>query len=204
MAPLLKVQNLKVHFHTDEGVVEALRDVSFAVARGETVAIVGESGCGKSVMARAILRIVPSPGRIVEGRVSYVRDDEAIDLTALDAKGAAIRDIRGADIAMIFQEPMATFSPVHTIGNQINEAIMLHQGIDQTKRDSANAGYPRSRRHAAPIAHYPSLSASIEWRDAAARDDRHGAFLPSATADRRRTDHRARCDHASADLATAL
>ena len=152
MAPLLTVQNLKVHFHTDEGVVEALRDVSFEVERGETVAIVGESGCGKSVMARAILRIVPSPGRIVEGRVSYVRDDEAIDLTALDAKGAAIRDIRGADIAMIFQEPMATFSPVHTIGNQINEAIMLHQGINQTSATAQTldildrVGMPRPAR----------------------------------------------------------
>ncbi|MCY4070785.1 MAG: ABC transporter ATP-binding protein [Chloroflexi bacterium] len=131
MEPLLEVKNLKVHFHTDEGIIEAVRDVSFEIKRGETVAIVGESGCGKSVMARAILRIVPAPGRIVEGRVNYYRDEGNIDLTALEAKGPEIRAIRGADIAMIFQEPMATFSPVHTIGNQINEAIILHQGIDQ-------------------------------------------------------------------------
>jgi len=131
MEPLLEVKNLKVHFATEEGVIEAVRDVSFEIKRGETVAIVGESGCGKSVMARAILRIVPAPGRIVEGRVNYYRDEGNIDLTALEAKGPDIRAIRGADIAMIFQEPMATFSPVHTIGNQINEAIILHQGIDQ-------------------------------------------------------------------------
>ncbi len=131
MEPLLEVKNLKVHFATEEGVIEAVRDVSFEIKRGETVAIVGESGCGKSVMARAILRIVPAPGRIVEGRVNYYRDERNIDLTALEAKGPEIRAIRGADIAMIFQEPMATFSPVHTIGNQINEAIILHQGIDQ-------------------------------------------------------------------------
>lgn len=131
MEPLLAVKHLKVHFHTDEGVIEAVRDVSFEIRRGETVAIVGESGCGKSVMARAILRIVPSPGRIVEGRVNYYRGERDIDLTALEEKGPEIRAIRGADIAMIFQEPMATFSPVHTIGNQINEAIILHQDVDQ-------------------------------------------------------------------------
>ncbi len=131
MEPLLEVKNLKVQFHTDEGVIEAVRDVSFEIKRGETVAIVGESGCGKSVMARAILRIVPSPGRIVEGQVNYFRAERNIELTALEEKGAEIRAIRGADIAMIFQEPMATFSPVHTIGNQINEAFILHQGIDQ-------------------------------------------------------------------------
>ena len=131
MEPLLEVKHLKVHFATDEGLIEAVRDVSFEIKRGETVAIVGESGCGKSVMARAILRIVPSPGRIVEGRVNYYRGQNNIDLTALEEKGPEIRAIRGADIAMIFQEPMATFSPVHTIGNQINEAIILHQGIDQ-------------------------------------------------------------------------
>ncbi|MCY4019542.1 MAG: ABC transporter ATP-binding protein [Chloroflexi bacterium] len=131
MEPLLEVKHLKVHFATDEGLIEAVRDVSFEIKRGETVAIVGESGCGKSVMARAILRIVPSPGRIVEGRVNFHRGGRNIDLTALEEKGPEIRAIRGADIAMIFQEPMATFSPVHTIGNQINEAIILHQGIDQ-------------------------------------------------------------------------
>ncbi|MEO0563838.1 MAG: ABC transporter ATP-binding protein [Chloroflexota bacterium] len=131
---LLEVHNLKVHFDTDEGVVEALRDVSFEVKRGETVAIVGESGCGKSVMARALLQIVPSPGQIKNGQLLYHRNGTAIDLTKLPPKGPEIRDIRGADIAMIFQEPMASFSPVHTIGNQINEAIMLHQHL--SRRDA--------------------------------------------------------------------
>ena len=152
MDMLLEVKNLKVHFHTDEGVIEAVRDVSFEIKRGETVAIVGESGCGKSVMARAILRIIPFPGRIVEGTVNYFRDGRAIELTALEAKGAQIRAIRGADIAMIFQEPMATFSPVHTIGNQINEAIILHQGINQASASAQTldildrVGMPRPSR----------------------------------------------------------
>ncbi|MDE2859141.1 MAG: ABC transporter ATP-binding protein [Chloroflexota bacterium] len=152
MEPLLEVKNLKVRFATDEGPIEAVRDVSFEIKRGETVAIVGESGCGKSVMARAILRIVPAPGNIVEGQINYYRDGRAIELTALEAKGAEIRAIRGADIAMIFQEPMATFSPVHTIGNQINEAIILHQGIDhagataQTLDILNRVGMPRPSR----------------------------------------------------------
>ncbi len=131
---LLEVNNLKVHFDTEEGVVEALRDVSFEVKRGETVAIVGESGCGKSVMARALLQIVPPPGQIKDGRIVYHRNGTPVELTKLPPKGPEIRDIRGADIAMIFQEPMASFSPVHTIGNQINEAIMLHQHL--SRRDA--------------------------------------------------------------------
>lgn len=131
---LIEVHNLKVHFNTDEGTIEALRDISFTVNRGETVAIVGESGCGKSVMARALLQIVPSPGQIKDGQVIYHRNGQAIELTKLPPKGPEIRDIRGADIAMIFQEPMASFSPVHTIGNQINEAIILHQHV--SRRDA--------------------------------------------------------------------
>ncbi len=152
MEALLEVKKLQVHFATDEGLIEAVRDVSFEIKRGETVAIVGESGCGKSVMARAILRIVPAPGRIVEGRVNYYRDGRAIELTALEEKGPEIRAIRGADIAMIFQEPMATFSPVHTIGNQINEAIILHQGINQASATAQTldilnrVGMPRPSR----------------------------------------------------------
>lgn len=129
---LLTVDNLHTHFHVDEGVVQAVNGVSLEVKPGETVGIVGESGCGKSILARSILRIVPSPGKIVEGTITYNDPKSGLtDLTALDPSSKRIRDIRGADISMVFQEPMASFSPVHTIGNQIGEAIRLHQSVDK-------------------------------------------------------------------------
>lgn len=128
---LLEIDNLHTHFQLDEGVVQAVNGVSLDIKAGETVGIVGESGCGKSVLARSILRIVPSPGKITEGHVTYYHPKyDPIELTALDPTGREIRDIRGADISMVFQEPMASFSPVHTIGNQIGEAIQLHQSVD--------------------------------------------------------------------------
>lgn len=131
---LLTIDNLHTHFQLDEGVVQAVNGVSLDIKPGETVGIVGESGCGKSVLARSILRIVPSPGRIVEGNVTY-HDPKSgsVELTALDPTSKRIRDIRGADISMVFQEPMASFSPVHTIGNQISEAIRLHQLVDKER-----------------------------------------------------------------------
>ncbi|MCC6629346.1 MAG: ABC transporter ATP-binding protein [Chloroflexi bacterium] len=139
---LLSVRDLKTHFFLDEGVVKSVDGVSFDLPRGRTIGIVGESGCGKSVTARSILRIVDQPGRIVEGKILFNRPvqrnggapaTETIDLATLDNDSAAIRAIRGADIAMIFQEPMTSFSPVHTIGNQIGEAIMLHQQVDKAE-----------------------------------------------------------------------
>ena len=128
-APVLEVQDLRVHFFLDEGVVRAVDGVSFDVHPGQVVGIVGESGCGKSVTVRAILKIVEPPGRIVGGRILFRKDGApAADLTELDAKGAAMRAIRGAEIALIPQEPMAAFSPVHTVGDQVIEALRLHQG----------------------------------------------------------------------------
>jgi len=135
-ARLLEVKDLKVQFSVKEGTVRAVDGVSLYLNRGETIGIVGESGCGKSVMARSILRIEPPPGKITQGQVIYHRPrnhpdevGEPIDLTALDPTGKPIRKIRGAEISMIFQEPMTSFSPVHTIGNQIMESIKLHQGL---------------------------------------------------------------------------
>lgn len=133
---LLEVQNLKTYFSLMDGTVRAVDGADFQVRRNRTLGIVGESGCGKSVMARSIMRIVPVPGKIVEGRILYHRPvqgndtnltSETIDLTSLNARGRQIRDIRGAEIAMVFQEPMTSLSPVHTIGAQIIEAITLHQ-----------------------------------------------------------------------------
>src|SRR5437763_6554374 len=122
--PLLSVRNLKTYFTQDEGTVKAVDGVSFDMMQGATLGIVGESGCGKSVTARSILRIVDRPGRIVGGEIHFRRPGSAgtVDLAKLDPNGAAMRAIRGAEIALIFQEPMSSFSPVHTIGDQIVEA----------------------------------------------------------------------------------
>jgi len=136
-SPLLSVHNLKTHFFMDEGVVKAVDGVTFQVHAGEIFGIVGESGCGKSVTMKAILRIVEPPGKIVAGEILLNRASkengasQVIDLAQLDANGKEMRSIRGAEIALIPQEPMASFSPVHTIGNQIIEAVMLHQAVDQ-------------------------------------------------------------------------
>ena len=124
---LLDVKDVKTHFFTDEGVVKAVDGVNLSLKRGQTLCVVGESGCGKSVTARSILRIVPAPGRIVAGQIRFrQRNDELIDLAQLNPKGREIRQIRGREISMIFQEPMSSLSPVHTIGSQIMEAILLH------------------------------------------------------------------------------
>jgi len=137
---LLEVKHLKTYFFLDEGTVRAVDGVSFHVMRGQTVGIVGESGCGKSVTAQSILRIVPPPGRIEGGEIIYHRRIEGGDgsvvvedvpLHEIDPRGPRIRGIRGAEIALIFQEPMTSLSPVHTIGNQIMEAIILHQKVSK-------------------------------------------------------------------------
>ena len=126
VAPLLDVQSLKTHFFTRDGVVRAVDGVSFSVGRGETLAIVGESGCGKSVTSLSILRLIASPpGRTVEGRVMF----EGRDL--LDLPEPEMRKIRGDAISMIFQEPMTSLNPVLTIGHQIAEALVLHRGLSR-------------------------------------------------------------------------
>ena len=125
--PLLQITNLHTSFFTDAGEVKAVRGVSFSLEKGKTIGLVGESGCGKSVTALSILRLIPFPGRIVEGKVIYNGKD-LISLSEYE-----MQKIRGADIAMIFQEPMTSLNPVLTIGNQISEAISLHQNLN--KRD---------------------------------------------------------------------
>jgi peptide/nickel transport system ATP-binding protein len=142
--PLLAVRNLKTYFAQDEGLVRAVDGVSFDLYPGATLGVVGESGCGKSVTARSILRIVDRPGRIVEGEIKFARSGrnggadgpQVVDLARLDANGAEMRAIRGAEIALIFQEPMSSFSPVHTVGNQIIEAIRLHRQVDRRQARS--------------------------------------------------------------------
>jgi oligopeptide/dipeptide ABC transporter ATP-binding protein len=136
---LLEVSDLRTHFFLDEGVIKAVNGVDFKMYRNRTMCVVGESGCGKSVMARSLIQIVAPPGKIVSGQALFHREvgnngstaSEVIDLTALKSTGREIRDIRGQDIAMIFQEPMTSMSPVHTIGNQLIEAIRLHEPVSK-------------------------------------------------------------------------
>jgi peptide/nickel transport system ATP-binding protein len=126
-APLLDIDGLKTHFFTRDGVVRAVDGVSFAVASGETLAVVGESGCGKSVTSLSIMRLIASPpGRIVGGSIRF----ENRDLLRLSER--EMRDIRGNDISMVFQEPMTSLNPVLTIGRQITETLTLHQGLDRS------------------------------------------------------------------------
>jgi len=127
--PLLSVRNLKTYFFQDEGTVKAVDGATFDVYAGKTLGIVGESGCGKSVTAQSILRIVDQPGRIVDGEIRLRRDnDRDVDLTRLHSNS---REMRGTEIGLVFQEPMTSFSPVHTVGNQIIEAIRLHLGVNE-------------------------------------------------------------------------
>lgn len=131
-APLLSVQDLQTNFYTEEGLIKAVDGVSFDLYRGETLGIVGESGCGKSVTALSIMQLIRPPrGRIVGGRIELLRGNQAIDLTSLPAQGSEIRSIRGKEIAMIFQEPMTSLNPLYTIGDQIMEAVILHQKISE-------------------------------------------------------------------------
>ncbi|HEV8308270.1 MAG TPA: ABC transporter ATP-binding protein [Methylomirabilota bacterium] len=132
--PLLRVEDLRTYIYLDEGVVRAVNGVSFTLDRGQTMAIVGESGSGKTVVAQSILRILPDRARIEGGRVLFSADGSPpLDLVGLPANGKAMREIRGGSIAMVFQEPMTSFSPVHTIGNQIGEAVRLHRGASRAE-----------------------------------------------------------------------
>jgi oligopeptide/dipeptide ABC transporter ATP-binding protein len=124
--PLLDVRDLAIGFPAPGGTVEAVAGASFAIESGRTLCLVGESGCGKSTTARALLQIVDPPGRITRGTIAYSGDHASVDIARLKPKSAAMRTLRWREIAMIFQEPMSSMSPVHTIGNQITEAILLH------------------------------------------------------------------------------
>lgn len=124
--PLIDIRNLQTQFFTDDGLARAVDGVSYSLEKGETVGVVGESGCGKSVTALSVLRLIPNPpGRIVGGEILFEGNN------LLDLSPAEMRRIRGNDISMIFQEPMTSLNPVFTIGNQISEAVKLHQGLSR-------------------------------------------------------------------------
>ena len=129
--PLLEVRNLKTYFFTSRGLVKAIGGISFTLDQGETLALVGESGCGKSMTALSLLRLVPAPGRVVEGEVLF--DGE--DLLRLPLE--EMRRIRGNQMAMIFQEPMTALNPVFRVGEQIGEVLRLHKGLDARQAEAA-------------------------------------------------------------------
>jgi peptide/nickel transport system ATP-binding protein len=139
---LLEVENLRIAFKTDEGLLQAIDGVSFSVQRGKTLGIVGESGSGKSVSTRAIMRLLARNAVIDPESKILVRraDGSIVDVIKMDNRGSEIRSIRGNQVAMIFQEPMRSFSPVYTIGNQLSEAILAHQNFAHQKNSKQEDG----------------------------------------------------------------
>ena len=130
--PLIEIKGLKTYFYTDGGVVRAVDGVDFTIEPEKTLGIVGESGCGKSVTALSILRLIPAPhGKIEAGEILFNQNGDVVDLAKLDPRGNRIRSIRGNEIAMIFQEPMTSLNPVHSIGKQIMESIIEHQNLNK-------------------------------------------------------------------------
>jgi len=169
--PLIEVRGLKTYFYTEDGVVQAVDGVDFTIEREKTLGVVGESGCGKSVTALSILRLIQTPpGKIEAGEILYHQNGNVIDLTKLNPEGGEMRSIRGNEIAMIFQEPMTSLNPVYTIGNQIMEAIILHQRM--RKKEARNKAI--EMLHAAGLpspepAHAQERGAEQGHRDAACR-----------------------------------
>jgi len=139
MSDLLQISDLHVSFPLDEGIVRAVDGVNLSLKPGEVLGIVGESGCGKSVTAQSILRIVPRPGRIDKGQILFSRSpnkagiNELIDIALLNPNDKQIRSIRGKEISMIFQEPMSSFCPLYTIGSHIKEAILQHEKVSSNE-----------------------------------------------------------------------
>src|SRR5512143_3643888 len=136
LKPILEVDDLRTHFFTRNGVVQAVDGISFKMHEGETLGIVGESGCGKSITALSLMQLVPHPGKIVTGHINLQSDSGMVDVTTLSNRQMA--DIRGNRIGMIFQEPMTSLNPVLTIGYQLMEPLKLHLNMnDEQARKQA-------------------------------------------------------------------
>ena len=165
---LLEVKDLHTYFELEEGTLKAVNGLSFVIKKNRTLGIVGESGCGKSVTAQSIMRIIPRKNSRLSGEILLHHDNGAVDIAQLDEDGDQMRDLRGREIAMIFQEPMTAFSPVHTVGNQIMEALFVHGETNKrTARERAIAlldevGIPAPERR---IDDYPfQLSGGMRQR----------------------------------------
>jgi len=134
---MLSVKDLQIYFHTDEGVVRAVDGVTFEIAQGKTLGVVGESGCGKSTVGRALLQILDRNGRINGGEINWIRTteegEETVNIAKQTRNSSIMRSIRGGEIALVFQEPMTSFSPVHTIGNQLIEMVRLHNDVSKVE-----------------------------------------------------------------------
>ena len=173
--PLIELIGLKTYFYTKAGVIRAVDGVDFAIEKGRTLGVVGESGCGKSITALSIMGLVQTPpGRIVSGEIRYHRNqgdqarEEVINLERLNPRGRKMRSIRGNEIAMIFQEPMTSLNPIYTVGNQIMESIRLHQRLSRREaRDKAiqmlaSVGIPSPKQR---VQEYPhQLSGGMRQR----------------------------------------
>ncbi|WP_157975615.1 ABC transporter ATP-binding protein [Brachybacterium sp. YJGR34] len=132
--PLLRIRGLKTHFETNEGTVKAVDGVDLDIPRGKTVCVVGESGCGKSMTSRSILQLIERPGKIVDGTIEWrgERDSgEVLEVTGLGPKDARLKQLRGGDVGMIFQEPLASLSPMYTVGDQLSEPLRIHKGLSK-------------------------------------------------------------------------
>ena len=170
-ASLLSIRNLSIDFHTDTGQFRAVDGLSFDIPRGRTVALVGESGSGKSVTAQAILRILPKVARIGGGSILFddpTNKEPPLDIVGLDPEGERMRDLRGGRIAMIFQEPMTSLSPLHTAGDQVSEALMIHGTVSRKEAEAravevfARVGFPDPKR---ALVTYPfELSGGLRQR----------------------------------------
>jgi len=174
LAPLLEVKDLHTEFRTGAGVVRAVDGVSYAVEQGETVAIVGESGSGKSVGALSILRLIPDPpGRITRGEVLFLGRD------LMQLPDAQMRDVRGSDIGMVFQEPMTSLNPVLSVGRQITETVEQHSRVDRAAARKRAIELLRPGRHRRSGPPPQTISARALGRHAPARHDRHRDRLRS-------------------------
>ncbi len=194
---LLEIENLRICIDADGELLPIVDDISLTVKEGEILALVGESGCGKSVTAQSIMRLLPKTLKIESGQITLhsPKQGKSVDITGLDPRGNEIRQIRGEEIAMIFQEPMSSFSPLYTIGNQVGEVVRIHRKASKKEAravavDMLNkGGNPGSRSRRGPI------PARTFRRHASTRDDRQGVVVRSGLVDRRRTDHRTGRDH---------
>ena len=192
--PMLTVSDLQVEFVGRGRTVRAVRGLSYEIGPGETIGLVGESGSGKSVSALSLLGLLPKRvGRVAGGTAVF----EGKDLLTMSED--ELRKIRGAQIAMIFQDPLSSLNPVLTIGRQITEAIETHKGVGSQGRQEARDRAARAGRHPERRGPGQRLPAPVQRRHAPARDDRDGPELRAEPAHRRRADDRARRDHPGAD-----